>query len=232
MSEELTPTDRSTVRRLRERGSHDRSRIHAVLDEGLVAHVGISVDGQPFVIPMAYGRDGDRLILHGSVASRLLRGLTGGLPVCVTVTLLDGLVLARSAFHHSMNYRSVVVLGTATRLTDPERAAAALDVLVDHVVPGRSAEARRTSPAELRQTAVLELPIEEASLKKRTGGASDDDEDLALDVWAGVVPVDLVAGAPVPNGDLRDDVAASPSLAQLAARVSGGSSPGSSTIDG
>lgn len=232
MSEDLTPTDRSTVRRLRERGSHDRARIHAVLDEGLVAHVGLSVDGQPFVIPMAYGRDGDRLILHGSVASRLLRGLTDGLPVCVTVTLLDGLVLARSAFHHSMNYRSVVVLGTATRVTDPQRAAAALDVLVDHVVPGRAAEARPSSPAELRQTAVLEVPIEEASLKERTGGASDDDEDLALDVWAGVVPVGLVAGTPVPNSDLRAQVAPSPAVAQLAARVSGGSSPGSSTIEG
>ena len=127
---ELTRTDRSTVRRLRDRAVYERDRINAVLDEGLVAHVGLSVEGQPFVIPMAYGRDGDRLVLHGSVASRLMRGLADGLPVCVTVTLLDGLVLARSAFHHSMNYRSVVVLGTATRLTDPEEAAAALDALV------------------------------------------------------------------------------------------------------
>ena len=232
MSDQLTPTDRTTVRRAPQRAAYDRDRIHAVLDEGFVAHVGICVNDQPFVIPMAYGRDGDRLILHGSVASRLMRGLDRGLPVCVTVTLLDGLVLARSAFHHSMNYRSVVVLGTATRLTDPERAAAALDVLVDHLVPGRSAEARPSSAVELRQTAVLELPIEEASLKERTGGALDDPEDLDLDVWAGVVPLDVVAGAPVPNPDLRDQVDLSPSVAQLAARVSGGSSPGSSTIDG
>ena len=229
---ELAPTDRTTLRRHRERGAHDRERIHAVLDQGLVAHVGICVDDQPFVLPMAYGRDADRLILHGSVASRLLRNLDKGLPVCVTVTLLDGLVLARSAFHHSMNYRSVVVLGTATRLADPERAAAALAVLVDHLVPGRSSEARPTSPGELRQTAVLEVPIEEASLKERTGGALDEPEDLELDVWAGVVPLGAVAGAPVPNEDLRAGTPVSPSVAQLAARVSGGSSPGSSTIDG
>ena len=234
---ELTRTDRSTVRRVRERAVYERDRINAVLDEGLVAHVGLSVEGQPFVIPMAYGRDGDRLVLHGSVASRLMRGLAGGLPVCVTVTLLDGLVLARSAFHHSMNYRSVVVLGTATRLTDPEGAAAALDALVDHLVPGRTAEARPTSAAELRQTTVLVVPIEEASLKERTGGALDEPDDLDLDVWAGVVPLTLEVGAPVPNDDLRAGVATSPSVVQmaavqLAARAPGGSSPGSSTIDG
>ena len=232
MSEQLAPTDRTTLRRHRERGAHERRRIDAVLDEGMVAHVGICVDGQPFVLPMAYGRDGDRLILHGSVASRLLRGLDQGLPVCVTVTLLDGLVLARSAFHHSMNYRSVVVLGTATRITDPELAATALDALVDHLVPGRTAEARPSSPGELRQTAVLELPIVEASLKQRSGGAADEPDDLALDVWAGVVPLVVQAGAPVANEDLRPEVAVSPSVRQLAARAPGGSSPGSSTIDG
>ena len=216
MSEQLAPTERSTVRRRGERGSHERARIHAVLDEGKVAHVGLCVDGQPYVLPMAYGRDGDRLILHGSVASRLLRGLDAGLPVCVTVTLLDGLVMARSTFHHSMNYRSVVILGTAARIAEPRRAAAALEALVEHLVPGRTAEARPPTDAELRQTSVLEVPIEEATLKERAGGANDEPDDLALDVWAGVVPVATRLGTPEANRDLRAGVPTSPSVRQLA----------------
>jgi nitroimidazol reductase NimA-like FMN-containing flavoprotein (pyridoxamine 5'-phosphate oxidase superfamily) len=197
-------TEATTVKRLPARASYERDEAYAVLDEGLIAHVGIAVDGQPFVIPMVYGRDGDRLLLHGSVASRLLRTLDTGTPVCVTVTILDGLVLARSQFHHSMNYRSVVVLGTATRLGDPAAAAAALECIVDHIVPGRPAEARPGNDAELRQTTVLELPIEAASVKRRTGGPIDDDADLDLGIWAGVVPVHLSIGEPVPDPDLGD----------------------------
>jgi nitroimidazol reductase NimA-like FMN-containing flavoprotein (pyridoxamine 5'-phosphate oxidase superfamily) len=234
MSELLAPTDRTTLRRNPEHGGHDRERIHAVLDEGMVAHVGICVEGQPYVLPMAYGRDGDRLVLHGSVASRLLRGLDHGLAVCVTVTVLDGLVLARSTFHHSMNYRSVVVLGTAVRVTDPEQAAAALEVLVDHVVPGRTAEARPPTPTELRQTAVLVVPIEEASIKERTGGARDEPEDLDLPVWAGVLPLSVQAGSPVPDADVLAEVPTPASIAQLArpSASSGGSSAGRSSIEG
>ena len=195
-------TDATTVKRLPARASYERDEAYAILDEGLLAHVGIAVDGQPFVIPMAYGRDGDRLLLHGSVASRLLRTLDAGARVCVTVTIVDGLVLARSQFHHSMNYRSVVVLGTATRLRDPAAAAAGLERIVDHIVPGRTAEARPGNDAELRQTTVLELPIEEASVKRRTGGPIDDDADMDLPVWAGVVPLRLTTGEPEPDNDL------------------------------
>ena len=192
-------SDATTVKRLPARASYERDEAYAILDEGLLAHVGIAVDGQPFVIPMAYGRDGDRLLLHGSVASRLLRTLDAGTRVCVTVTILDGLVLARSQFHHSMNYRSVVVLGTATRLRD---AAAGLERIVDHIVPGRTAEARSGNDAELRQTTVLELPIEEASVKRRAGGPIDDESDMELPVWAGVLPLRLIAGEPEADNDL------------------------------
>jgi uncharacterized protein len=213
---EAPPTDRSAVRRHPERARYDREQIDAVLDEGLVAHVGVAIDGQAYVIPMAYGRDGDRLILHGSVASRLLRSLGGGVPVCVTVTLLDGLVLARSTFHHSMNYRSVVVLGTARRIDDAAEAAAALDALVEHVVPGRTDETRPPSDPELRRTAVLELLLDEASMKERSGGALDEPDDVDLPVWAGVIPIGVAAGAPVPNGDLRDGVALPASVGRWA----------------
>ena len=163
----LTTTDRTRVRRAPARASDDRGAAYAVLDEGLVAHVGIQVDGQPYVIPMAYGRDGDRLILHGSVASRLMRGLAGGLQVCVTVTLVDGLVMARSAFHHSMNYRSAVVVGTARLVTDEAERARALDAIVDHMAPGRSATLRPATRKELAATAVLAVPLHEASMKRR-----------------------------------------------------------------
>ena len=208
-SPDIPASDRSRVRRAPDRARYDRGSVHAILDEGLVAHVGIAVEGQPFVLPMAYGRDGERLILHGSVASRLMRGLGKGLPVCVTVTILDGLVLSRSAFHHSMNYRSVVVLGTARRLEAPAEVAAALDVLVEHVAPGRVSEVRPSNEVELRQTAVLEVPIDEASAKVRTGGPRDDPEDLELPVWAGVLPIGLVPGDPVAEADLPAGVAPS-----------------------
>jgi uncharacterized protein len=207
MSAATAPSERVQVRRLPERGVYDRAVIHAILDEGLVCHVGLVTDGQPFVIPCAYGRIGDRLYLHGSSASRLLRALAAGAPASATVTLIDGLVLARSAFHHSMNYRSVVVLGRATRVDDAEERLAALRAVVEHVLPGRWRAARRPSAAELAQTLVVALPLDEASAKIRSGDPKDDADDLALDVWAGTVPLALVAGAPVADAQLRAGIA-------------------------
>jgi nitroimidazol reductase NimA-like FMN-containing flavoprotein (pyridoxamine 5'-phosphate oxidase superfamily) len=197
------PSPRTTVRRLVERAAYDRATIHAILDEGLVCHVGFALDGQPFVMPMAYGRLDERLYLHGSTASRILRALADGAPVCATVTLVDGLVFARSAFHHSMNYRSVVVLGAASPVTDAEERLAALRAIVEHVVPGRWSESRRPNVKELAQTLVVSLPLDEASAKVRSGGPKDDEEDMGLEVWAGVVPLALVPRAPVAEPGLR-----------------------------
>ncbi len=196
----MQPTARTQVRRRPERAHYDRAGIEAILDEGLVAHVGIAVDGQPFVLPMAYARVGDDLYLHGSAASRLLRALSGGAAVCVTVTLLDGLVLARSAFHHSMNYRCVVVLGRAVPVPDGPERDRALAAIVDHAVAGRSALVRPPDRKELAATKVLRLSLEEASAKVRTGPPIDDDRDLDVPVWAGVLPLRLVAGDPCPDG--------------------------------
>jgi hypothetical protein len=193
------PSQRAQVRRLPGRAAYDRETIHAILDEGLVCHVGFVSEGQPHVIPMNYGRDGDRLLLHGSAASRLMRGLEAGWPVCLTVTLLDGLVLARSAFHHSMNFRSVVMFGRATPVDDPAAKSAALRAISEHVVPGRWDEVRPPNARELAATAVLEVPIEEASAKIRTGPPRDDLEDLSLPVWAGVLPLETIPGEPVPD---------------------------------
>src|SRR5213594_2781402 len=182
---ELSPTPRTRVRRLPNRASYDRTTIHAILDEGLVCHLGFVHDGQPFVLPTTYARVDDALYLHGSAASRMLRGLRDGIPVCVTVTLLDGLVYARSAFHHSMNYRSVVILGTATEVREPAERLAALEAIVEHVVPGRWHEVRPPSAQELKATMVLRVPIAEASAKVRTGGPLDDADDMGLPCWAG-----------------------------------------------
>jgi nitroimidazol reductase NimA-like FMN-containing flavoprotein (pyridoxamine 5'-phosphate oxidase superfamily) len=193
------PSERTRVRRLPERGAYERAVIKAILDEGLVCH--------PFVIPTVYARLGDQLYLHGSPASRMLRSLSQGIPVCATVTLVDGLVLARSAFHHSMNYRSVVVLGVARPVDDAEERLAALRAIVEHLVPGRWPDVRRPDARELVRTAVLALPIDEASAKLRSGGPKDDEEDLALDVWAGHVPLELAAGAPVPCPAARAELA-------------------------
>jgi hypothetical protein len=204
-SRSLAPTARTTVRRQPDRGRYDRDQVHAILDEGLVAHVGLVSGDGPVVIPMLYGRDGDRLLLHGSTASRLMRGGAKGLDMCVTVTLVDGLVLARSAFHHSMNYRSVVVFGQATPVTDLDQRRTALDLLVDHIVPGRGADVRPPSDKELRSTLVLALPLDECSVKLRTGPPLDDEEDLDRYTWAGVVPLTTVPGAPVAAPDLRAD---------------------------
>jgi len=210
MSEPLAQTDRTTVRRLADRGSFDRDLANSMIDEAYLAHVGFVVDGAPKVLPMTYGRDGDVLYLHGAVGNAMLRA-SAGAQVCVTITLLDGLVLARSAFHHSMNYRSVVLLGQAEKVEDDDEKRRAFDVIVDHVLPGRSAAARATSPSELRTTLVLKLAIDEGSAKVRTGGAVDDEEDHDLPVWAGVIPLRLTPGAPEQDA-LQVDV---PELASL-----------------
>lgn len=201
------PSERTRVRRLPERGAYQRAVIEAILDEGLVCHLGFVADAQPFVIPTVYARLGDQLYLHGSPASRMLRSLSQGVPVCATVTLVDGLVLARSAFHHSMNYRSVVVLGVARPVDDAGERLAALRAIVEHLVPGRWPDVRRPDARELVRTAVLALPIDEASAKLRSGGPKDDEADLALDVWAGHVPLELVPGAPVPCPAARAELA-------------------------
>jgi nitroimidazol reductase NimA-like FMN-containing flavoprotein (pyridoxamine 5'-phosphate oxidase superfamily) len=217
------PSTRTTVRRLPERGAYERDTLYAILDEALVCHVGFVSDGQPFVLPCAYARQGGRLLLHGSPGSRMLRILAGGAPVCVTVTLVDGLVLARSAFHHSMNYRSVVVLGTAAPVVDAQERLAALEAIVEHLAPGRWREARRPSAAELARTLVVALPLDEASAKLRVGGPQDDAEDLGLPVWAGHVPLALTPGPPVPCPSLGPGLELSPSVtARPRARATGG----------
>jgi len=205
MSDSLL-TERTKVRRLPARGAYDRDTINSIIDEALICHVGFVVEGKPVVIPTIHWRDGDRLYLHGSVASRMLRSLEKGVEACVTITLLDGLVMARSSFHHSMNYRSVVVYGNAQQVLDREEKLRALDVLVEHVCAGRTRDARRPNEQELRQTMVLSLPIDEASAKVRTGGPSDDEEDYALPVWAGVIPLKLVAQSPVSDERLSNGI--------------------------
>jgi uncharacterized protein len=199
---EYTQTARTTVRRLPKRGSYDKATVHAIVDEGLICHVGFVVDGAPVVIPTIHTRVEDTLYFHGSVASRMLRSLKDGVPACVTITILDGLVLARSAFHHSMNYRSVVAFGTAREVTDREEKVRALDALVEHVVRGRSKEARGPNEAEIRGTLVLALPLDEASAKIRTGGPVDDEEDYGMPVWAGVLPLKLTPQEPVADDRL------------------------------
>jgi nitroimidazol reductase NimA-like FMN-containing flavoprotein (pyridoxamine 5'-phosphate oxidase superfamily) len=200
-------TDRTTVRRLPKRASYDRQTVYSILDEALICHVGFVVEGKPVVIPTIHARLNDCLYLHGSQASRMLRTLRGGVDVCLTVTLLDGLVIARSAFHHSMNYRSVVVYGVATEVSDGEEKLTALETIVEHVVPGRFAHARRPSEAELQGTLVLSLPLEEVSAKIRTGGPIDDDEDYALPIWAGEIPLDLTPGVPIADSRLSPGIA-------------------------
>ncbi len=201
-------TDRTAIERRPERGSYDRGAIYRILDEGLVCHVGFAIDGQPFVIPTTYARMGDKLVIHGSVSSRMLRALREGAEACITVTLLDGLVLARSAFHHSMNYRSVVIFGRARAVTDPAEKKAVLEALVEFIVPGRRADARGPSDNELNATEVLEFPIEEASAKVRTGPPKDDADDMTLPVWAGVLPLRLTPSTPVPAPDLAAGIEA------------------------
>jgi nitroimidazol reductase NimA-like FMN-containing flavoprotein (pyridoxamine 5'-phosphate oxidase superfamily) len=184
------------------RAVYDREAAYRILDEGFLCHVGFVVDGQPFVIPTSYGRKDANLYIHGSAASRMLRQLKESIPVCITVTLLDGLVLARSVFNHSMNYRSVVVLGKVTLVDDPEEKIEALRTLSEHILPGRWADSRQPNASELKQTSVLRLPIEEFSAKVRVGPAIDDEEDYSFPTWAGVVPLDTVAGMPIDDSRL------------------------------
>jgi uncharacterized protein len=197
MPDDYTPTPRTRVVREPHRGIYDRATAYQILDEGLICHVGFIIDGQPFVIPTGYGRKEDHLYIHGSAASRMLRNLEQGIPVCVTVTLLDGLVLARSIFNHSMNYRSVVVLGTAVAVNDPQEKLDALRALSEHILPGRWADVRQPNERELKATLVMRLPIEEFSAKVRAGPPIDDEEDYAFPTWAGVIPMTLVPVEPV-----------------------------------
>jgi uncharacterized protein len=196
----LEPTARTNIRRHRDRADYERDTIHAILDEGLICHVAASVDGVPWMIPTAYGRDGDHLYLHGAAGNHLLKVAAEGGDIVVTVSLLDGLVLARSTFNHSLNYRSVVVFGPATPIEEAGEKAAAMVLLVDHILPGRTADARGPNAAELASTRVVWLPLDEVSAKVRTGGPIDDDDDMDLPVWAGVLPLRPVAGPPQPDG--------------------------------
>src|SRR5215204_6493613 len=201
-----TQTERTKVKRLPARGNYDRPTIDAILDEGFICHVGFVVDEQPYVIPTGYARVGDMVYIHGSSASRMLRNLSQEVNVCVTVTLIDGLVLARSAFHHSMNYRSVVILGKAVLVSDEDEKNTALEALTEHIVAGRWADVRWPNELEMKATTVLKLPIDEASAKIRTGGPIDDEEDYAMDVWAGVLPISLVPGSPVNDTRLDSSI--------------------------
>lgn len=197
MSDNQNPTARTRVVREAMRAVYDREAVYQILDEGFLCHVGFVQNGQPFVIPTSYGRKDASLYIHGSAASRMLRQMKEGLPVCITVTLLDGLVLARSVFNHSMNYRSVVILGTATLVDDPEEKLEALRLLSEHILPGRWADSRQPNERELKQTSVLRVPIEEFSAKVRIGPPIDDEEDYSFPTWAGVVPLEMKTGAPI-----------------------------------
>jgi uncharacterized protein len=199
----FTPTQRTQVKRLPKRGAYDCETVFKILDEAFVCHVGFVVEGQPFVIPTNFGRSGETLYLHGSAASRMLRTLSEGVPVCVTVTLTDGLVLARSAFHHSVNYRSVVVLGTARLVEDNAEKMEALRLFTEHIMKGRWDDVRWPTEQEMKGTTVLALPLEEVSAKVRTGGPIDDEEDYSLPVWAGVLPLPVVPAEPIPDSRLQ-----------------------------
>jgi hypothetical protein len=203
----MTLTKRTKLRRIPDRGSRERETINQILDVGFLAHVGFCVAGQPFVIPTLYGRDGEKLYLHGSAASRMLRELETGVPCCVTVTLVDGLVLARSAFDHSMNYRSVVAFGRARKIMDAGQRIRSLRVISDHLIAGRWKEIRQPSEKELKATTVLEFLIEEASSKVRSGPPLDDENDYGLPVWAGVLPLEIRSRLPIPDDKLIEGIA-------------------------
>jgi hypothetical protein len=197
-------TPRTTLKRVPDRGSHEWDEIASILDEALICHIGFEVGGQPYVIPTSYGRDDRTLYIHGSAASRMLRHVSGGVPVCFTVTLVDGLILARSVFHNSMNYRSVVVLGAAELLTDDADKLHGLEIVTEHVIRGRWQDSRPPTAQELKATSVLRLPIEEASAKLRTHGVKDEPEDIALPHWAGFLPLTTTIGPPETDPDVRD----------------------------
>ena len=223
MAEPYSPTARTRVTREPERGVYDRAAAYQVLDEGFICHVGFVVDNQPFVIPTGYGRSGDNLYIHGSAASRMLRNLDHGIAVCVTVTLLDGLVLARSIFNHSMNYRSVVVLGTAVAVEDPVEKLQALRALSEHILPGRWEESRQPNERELKATLVMRLPITEFSAKVRTGPPIDNEEDYSFPTWAGVVPLHMVTDSPI-NDPKLDPKTPVPSYVRDYSRMAGAKS--------
>ena len=206
------PTPRTRVIREHERGVYDRETAYKILDEGFICHVGFVQEGQPFVIPTGYGRIGDALYIHGSAASRMLKQVHQGIQVCVTVTLIDGLVLARSIFNHSMNYRSVVILGQAEIVDNPEEKLESLRQLSEHIIPGRWAESRQPNEKELKATTILRLPIEEFSAKVRQGDAIDDAEDMAFPVWAGILPLPIVPGAPIRDKHLHPSIDVPPYL--------------------
>jgi nitroimidazol reductase NimA-like FMN-containing flavoprotein (pyridoxamine 5'-phosphate oxidase superfamily) len=212
------PTKQTQVQRLPDRGKYDSETVFKILDDGFVCHVGFAVDGQPFVIPTNYARVGEKLYIHGSAASRMLKTLTGGIPVCVTVTLVDGLVMARSAFHHSVNYRSVVALGRAALVRDPAEKMRALELFTNHVAPGRWDEVRTPTELELKGTTVLSLDLKEVSAKVRVGPPKDDAEDYALPIWAGVLPLTTVAGTPIPDPKLTAGIEVSESVKKLSRR--------------
>lgn len=214
-------TKRSELRRIPDRGSHDWETINQILDAGFLASVGFCVDGQPFVIPTLYGRDGEKLYLHGSAVSRTLRELETGIPTCITVTLVDGLVLSRSAFDHSMNYRSVVAFGTARKIVDPEQKVKSLRVISEHLIAGRWAEVRGPSDKELKATTVLEFSIEEASSKVRSGPPLDDESDYGLPVWAGVLPLEIRSRLPIPDSKSIKDVTLPDYVRRFDARING-----------
>jgi uncharacterized protein len=215
-------TKRSELRRIPARGSHDWNTISRILDVGFLAHVGFSVRNQPFVIPTLYGRNGERLYLHGSAVSRMLGELETGIPACITVTLVDGLVLSRSAFDHSMNYRSVVAFGTAKKIMNPIEKVESLRVISEHLIPGRWAEVRRPSESELKATTVLEFLIEEISSKVRSGAPLDDENDYGLPVWAGVLPLEVRSGLPIPDDKLVVGVAVPDYVLGYDVRLDGG----------
>jgi nitroimidazol reductase NimA-like FMN-containing flavoprotein (pyridoxamine 5'-phosphate oxidase superfamily) len=204
--EALQPTERTRLKRMPQRGSYDREIVYQIIDNALFCHVGFVHNDAPFVVPTLHVRIGERLYVHGSAASRMLRTAAGGIPLCVTVTHVDGLILARSAFHHSINYRSAVILGAAEEVTDHDAKLRALHALVEHVLPGRWQDARPPHPKELAATSVLSLPITEASAKIRTGGPSEEAEDYALPIWAGVIPLKMTTGAAVADDRLMGGV--------------------------
>jgi len=207
MNKKLIQTTRTKLKRIPKRGVFERETVYKILDEAFVCHIGFCVDGQPFVIPTAYGRSGDVLYVHGSAASRMMREMSKGIDVCVTVTLVDGLVLARSAFHHSINYRSVVIFGRAEIVADEKEKADALFSFTEHLIPHRWTEIREPNAKELKATTVLKLAINEASAKVRAGNPVDDEEDYDLDVWAGVLPLQMIAGNPIKDDLLQENIA-------------------------
>ena len=206
MNRQITPTSRTKLKRIPKRGNYERKTINRILDEAFICHVGFTVDGQTFVIPTGYARSNDNLLIHGSSASRMMRDLSAGIDVCVTVTLIDGLVLARSAFHHSMNYRSVVIFGQAKLIADEREKYAALKAFTEHIIPNRWTQIRPPNELELKATTVLSLPISEASAKIRAGNPADDEEDYDLNVWAGVIPWQLKTGEPIGDERLKDGI--------------------------